>query len=275
MEDAAYLQIPARKQAVRRELSHCRLCPRQCMADRTSGGTGFCGLDDRLYCFREMMSHTEESGLVPSHQVYFAGCNLRCGFCSVGEWNEKPTSVPVIKEESLPGRIEAKRREGAVNLNLLGGEPSVSVYGILDLLEKVPRDTSVVWNSNMYFSEPVREAVGGLVDLFLADYKCSGSECCGRLLGAGDYNDVVRDNIEWASRRAGLLIRHVALPGHFECCSKPILEWIAEHVPAASVSLRKDYIPPLPAGHCPPGYLSTEEHLNLLKLAKHLDLITV
>ncbi|MCE5184644.1 MAG: radical SAM protein [Planctomycetaceae bacterium] len=275
MKETAYLQIASRRLTLRKELTRCCLCPRQCKVDRTAGRTGFCGLDDRLYCFREMIYDKEEGGLSPSHQVYFAGCNLRCAFCSVGEWNQAPTRVPTIKMEDLPRRIETRKRQGAMNLNLLGGEPLISVYGILELLEKLPPDTSVVWNSNMYFSEPVRHAIEGLADLFLADYKCDSGKCCEKMLGAGDYTHVVRSNIKWASKSAGLLIRHVVMPGHFECCSEPILEWIARNVPAARVSLRADYIPPIPAGDCPADYLDPKEYQKLLELANHLHLLTV
>lgn len=236
---------------------------------------GSCGLNQEIYCFREMINPAEESCLTPSHQIYFAGCNLKCGFCSVAEWNQEPTSIAAIQTQYLPKRIETRKKQGAINLNLLGGEPAVNLYGILGLLQDIPVETRVVWNSNMYFSEPVREALDGLVDVFLADYKCDSDECCRQMLGVANYTQVIRANLTWASKQAGLLIRHVALPGHFECCARPILEWIAKNVPGADVSLRNDYIPPLPAGHCPAEYLKAEEFQEVLDLAKQLSLKVV
>ena len=111
------------------------MCPHLCGVNRLEGQTGVCGLDSNVYCFREMLNLTEEPGLVPSHQVYFAGCNLKCGFCSVAEWNADPMAVPVIEADNLVERIQTRQQQGAVNLNLLGGEPAVSIYGILELLE--------------------------------------------------------------------------------------------------------------------------------------------
>jgi uncharacterized Fe-S radical SAM superfamily protein PflX len=50
--------------------------------------------------------------------------------------------------DGLVGRIEHRRGQGARNVNLLGGEPTVSLPGILSLLPRVPLSTPVVLNSN-------------------------------------------------------------------------------------------------------------------------------
>ena len=181
-------------------------------------------------------------------------------------------SVPVIETDDLIERIKSRQRQGADNLNLLGGEPAVSIYGILELLERIPPQTRIVWNSNMYFSEPVRQALDGLVDVYLADFKCGNGDCAQKVLGVSDYVEVVQENLLWANKQAELYIRHVAMPGHIDCCGRPILEWIAKRIPAAKVSLRFDYIPPIPAGNCPAGYILDDEKQKLIKKAKQMDL---
>jgi hypothetical protein len=50
------------------------------------------------------------------------------------------------------------------------------------------------------------------------------------------------------------------------------LEWIAQQVPHAKVSLRGDYSPPIPAGDCPKGYLNECEKQKSLEIAKRLRL---
>jgi len=231
-----------------------------------------CGLDAKGYCFREMVNLTEESELVPSHQVYFAGCNLKCGFCSVAEWNDQPMVVPTIETGDLVRQIQLRREQGAKNLNLLGGEPAVSIYGILELLERIPQKTRIVWNSSMYYRQPVRDALEGLVDVYLADFKCGNSDCAKKMLGASDYVEVVQENLLWAVQQTELIIRHVAMPGHIDCCGRPVLEWIAEQMPDAKVSLKFDYIPPLPAGMCPAGYIQDSEKRKMLEIVKQLAL---
>lgn len=267
-----YNLIHHKKAIIHDQLGCCRLCPHECGVNRLEGETGVCGLDWKAYCFREMVNLTEEPGLVPSHQVYFAGCNLKCGFCSVAEWNDQPMAVAIIEKDDLVRQIQLRREQGANNLNLLGGEPAVSIYGILELLERLPQETRVVWNSNLYYSQPVREALDGLLDVYLADFKCGNSDCAQKMLGVSDYCEIVQENLCYANEQTELYIRHLAMPGHIDCCGRPILQWIAEHVPTAKVSLRFDYIPPIPAGNCPAGYIQDSEKQKLIEIVKHFGL---
>ena len=38
-------------------------------------------------------------------------------------------------------------------------------------------------------------------------------------------------------------IRHLVMPNHVECCTYPVLEWIAERVPAAPVNVMAQFHP--------------------------------
>ena len=61
----------------------CRLCPRECGADRIHGQTGFCGMTDELMAARAALHYWEEpciSGTEGSGAVFFSGCTLRCVF---------------------------------------------------------------------------------------------------------------------------------------------------------------------------------------------------
>ena len=40
-----------------------------------------------------------------------------------------------------------------------------------------------------------------------------------------------------------LIIRHLLVPGHVDCCWKPITAWISRRLPSARVSLRFGYWP--------------------------------
>jgi len=191
------------KQAARRAeiayeaLHNCRLCPRNCGVDRTAGKVGYCGLDDSLRCFRELLYNGEEDDLNPSHQVYFAGCNLRCEFCTVAEWNENPGATEETNIDDLQKRIAERKRQGAGTLNLLGGEPAVSIYGILVLLSRLDCETTVVWNSNMYYNDIIDELTAGLVDIYLSDLKVGNNQCAEAMLGAADYLEVTKQGDGW------------------------------------------------------------------------------
>jgi putative pyruvate formate lyase activating enzyme len=267
MDRKAHKDIGSRVAAAWEAMKACRLCPRGCGVDRTRGEKGYCGLGAQSRCFREMLYDREEEGLNPSHQVYFAGCNLRCGFCSVAEWNEEPAAAAVTDIPPLQAAIARRRAAGGRTLNLLGGEPAVSIYDVLRVLAGVPADTRVVWNTNMYYQPQVSELVDGLADIYLADLKCGNSGCAARLLGAGDYVDVVKANIEQAAGRGELIVRHVVMPGHLECCAEPVIKWLSG-VKGAKVSLKYDYIPPAEEGESPDGYLSEKEAKQAKKCAQ-------
>lgn len=253
-------------------LKCCRLCPRNCAVDRTARQTGYCRLGDAVYCFREMLYWGEEQQLSPSHQIYLAGCNLTCQFCTVSEWNEQPQAGTGIDLGKLPPIITERVQQGARTINFLGGEPAVNVHGILHLLAGFEPPVPVVWNSNMYYNDIVGELVAGLIDIYLADLKCGNAGCAQSLLGASDYLQVARRNILRAARHGHVIVRHLLLPGHFECCAKPILNWIAAELPDVELSLRRDYVPPAVACAAPKEYLRESEFEKAVNLAEDLGI---
>lgn len=260
------------KRSIRELLKHCELCPRLCGVDRTIGEPGYCGLDERAYFFREMLHPYEEKILSPSHQLYMAGCNLRCGYCSVAEWNEDPMNVPQLSLQEVAGSIERRRREGAKNLNLLGGEPAVSLEGVLNLLGSLSFTPAVVWNSNMYYMPAIHPVLEEVVDIYLADFKCFSPDCCERLLDAADYSEHARVNILHAAQTADIIVRHLVIPGHFDCCTQPILDWLAAEMDNVKVSLRYDYIPPSGESQCPGEYLLDVEKQYVSEYAAQIGL---
>lgn len=272
MNYQAHSEAIKRAKQARAALICCKLCPRRCGVNRTKGEKGYCGLDDTVRCFREMLYCGEERELIPSHQIHFTGCNLKCDFCVVAEWNEQPFMADEMNLEKMTRRIASRRNEGAKTLNLVGGEPAVNLHGILELLARVDPAIRVVWNSNMYYNTIVDRLITGLADVYLADLKCGNSACAKVLLGAEDYVTVVKRNILKSCEHGDVIIRHVLIPGHSECCLKPILKWLAEKIPQVKLSLRSNYIPPAEAVSAPKLYLKREEIRTAVALAKSLGL---
>ena len=70
----------------------CRLCPRECKAERENGQMGFCGMTGKgIRAARAALHFWEEpciSGKGGSGAVFFAGCTLRCVYCQ----NREPAS---------------------------------------------------------------------------------------------------------------------------------------------------------------------------------------
>jgi putative pyruvate formate lyase activating enzyme len=268
----SHKQATARAESVRAELRKCTLCPRQCKVNRIGGERGYCGLDDKVRVFREMLHPYEERIINPSHQIYFAGCNLRCMFCTVAEWNKQPEAAKEIDYKRMAIKVKERREQGAKVLNLLGGEPVVSLHGVLELLDKIDADTTVVLNSNMYYSEGLSSFLDGLVDIYLADFKCGNNTCAGEILESENYLEIVCDNILAASQQSDVILRHLILPGHFMCCTKNILNWVSKEIPGVKLSLRPDYAPPGRHTRAPNSYLDESEYDKVLDYSRNLGL---
>jgi putative pyruvate formate lyase activating enzyme len=114
--------------------------------------------------------------------------------------------------------------------------------------------------------------MNGLIDVYLADLKCGNADCAELLLGAKDYVTVAKQNILNACERTDVIVRHVVLPGHRECCLNPILTWLAAETPEVKLSLRDNYVPPAEAVAAPKGYLGEEDMQNAIHLAESTGL---
>ena len=261
-----------RAKLAREALTNCNLCPRRCGVDRTAGERGFCRIDDTVRCFREMLYNGEESEISPSHQIHLTGCNLRCEYCIAAEWNGRPFETEEINYEDLVKRITFRLNQGAKTVSFLGGEPSVSLHGVLELLSRIDSGIKVVWNSNMYYNDIVDDLLTGIVDIYLADFKCGNNGCAKVLVGADDYIEVVKSNILKAAEHADVIVRHLLIPGHGKCCLEPILQWLAAEIPDVKLSLRDNYVPPAKASLAPEKYLEPEEFQYATKLAENMGL---
>ena len=150
------------------QLAECRLCPRDCRVDRTSGETGWCGADDRAQVFMEFVHYGEEAPLAPSHTFYLTGCNLRCVFCHTAP--DRQGRGQALTGERLRALVERGRREGARNVNFLGGEPTVSLPALLRLFAEVRDLPPLVWNSNLYCTADALAALeAGRIQAVLTD----------------------------------------------------------------------------------------------------------
>ncbi len=272
MERISNGEAAERAEEARRILKSCTLCPRDCRVDRTRGEKGFCGLTDSAHCFREALYYHEEGELTPSHMLFLTGCNVRCEFCPVNEWTEAPEAAPAMDLPKTRERILERLRAGARTLNIVGGEPTVNLCGLLELIAPIRSKLRVVWNSNMYYSETCGRLLDGVVDVYLADLKFGNAKCAKDLLGVGDYLDTVQRNLLSAKGAADLIVRHLVLPGHAECCREPVMRWLKENMPQVKLSLRGEYIPPAEARNSPTEYLRELEFKDAFDRARELNL---
>ena len=99
----------------------CMLCPRECMADRAHGETGYCGMPMELTVARAALHFWEEpciTGKGGSGTVFFSGCTLRCVFCQNYEI-AAGTAGKRICPERLTEIFWELKEQGAENINLV------------------------------------------------------------------------------------------------------------------------------------------------------------
>jgi len=185
----------------------------------------------------------EELELVPSHLFYLAGCNLRCVFCIGGQdaWNAR-RGTP-LTAEFFRRAVEWGRGQGARNVQWVGGEPSIHAPAILEAMSGCERLPPIVWKSNFYHTGEVFQLLDGVVDVYVADFKFGNDRCARQLAEADRYMAVLTRNLLAAFDRADLIVRHLLLPGHWECCFLPIIGWLRRNLPEARLSILEGYLP--------------------------------
>ena len=94
-----------------------------------------------------------------------------------------------------------------------------------------------------------RPGFGG--DVWLPDFKFGPGRCALELARTGWYWESVTQNLlRLRDRREDFTIRHLIMPGHVECCTAPVLDWIVAYMPEAPVNIMDQYHPD---NTCDPG----------------------
>ena len=234
----------ARERAVtaRAMLANCHLCAHHCGVNRLAGEQGLCRAGARTRFFSAQFELGDEAELSPTFAIALSGCDLRCDFCITGRESWNPRAG-----DGLASIVAAEARralaEGARSVMLLGGEPTIHLPAALEFVAVMPGESTLVWKTNAHGSEEARELLDGMFDIWVADFKFGNDQCALRLAKAPDYGRVARSNLRWAFARTELIVRHLLMPGHVECCWRPIAEWLADALPRAEVSLRYAFWP--------------------------------
>ena len=233
----------------------CTDCPRMCGAPRSEvSGSGFCGMGTLPVIARAALHFDEEpviSGRRGSGAIFFSGCSLRCCYCQ-----NYPVSHDgfgqMVSVERLREIYSELIGQGAHNINLVN--PTHFTGSILRSLEKA-LPVPVVWNSSGYERVDTLRKLEGRIQVYLPDLKYMDEGPARRYSGASDYFQAASQTILEMYRQtgpvkldregmveSGLIIRHLILPGRArESCR--ILDWIAENVPEAWISLMAQYMP--------------------------------
>ncbi|MEM3458442.1 MAG: radical SAM protein [Candidatus Bathyarchaeia archaeon] len=262
----------------KRMLSRCHFCTRRCGVNRLAGELGFCGCGNEITVSSIFEHVGEEPELVPSGTIFTMGCSMRCKHCqnwTISQWIERGE---IYHPEELAREVENLRASGCRNANLVGGEPTPWLEQWLETFKHVNVNIPVVWNSNSYYSPETAQLLAGFTDVYLLDFKYGPSDCAVKISDAPHYWEVcIRNHLD-AKKYGELIIRVLVLPGHLECCTKPVLNWIAENLSVETrVNVMFQYRPEWRAYEIPElrRRLTRDEMERALKLAKEAKLTNI
>jgi len=218
-------QLNQKAEKAREMLEACMLCEHNCGVNRTKGERGFCRvLEPRVHS--EFIHLGEETELVPSYTIFFAGCNFHCVFCQNWDISQNPDNGVQLTPQMTARLLQSQH---ARNVNWVGGEPTPNIPFILEVLTHLEKNIPQVWNSNMYLTEESMKLLDGVIDVYLTDFKYGNDKCARRLSKIDNYLKIIQRNHLIASRQCEMIVRHLMLPNHYKCCTKPVLEWLGKN----------------------------------------------
>ena len=252
VHDTTFLDLKV--ELANRILQSCHFCERYCGADRSRDEKGWCRLGPESRVSSAFLHTGEEAPLVPSGTIFFTSCCFGCVFCQNDDISTKPHAGYVVTAEGLAELAGSLVREGALNINYVGGDPIPNTHTILASLVFQTKNITQLWNSNLYCSEDTMRLLVDVFDVWLPDFKYGNDECALRLSGVPRYFEVVSRNHLMAYQHGEVIIRHLVMPNHLECCTYPILDWVAENMPNCLVNIMGQYRPEHKVRRTPKDY---------------------
>ena len=238
-------------------IKKCMFCEWRCGVNRLKGAIGRCGLDWRTRISSAFLHIGEEAPLIPSGTIFFTGCSFRCVFCQNWEISTDPDNGEEVTPEELAKIAIKLRNMGARNINYVGGNPDQQLHTIIKSLKYMDVNIPLLWNSNFYMTTESMKLLVDIIDIWLPDFKYGNDNCAWRLSKVKKYFSVVSRNHLIAYQHGDMIIRHLVLPNHLECCTEPVLKWISDNCPNALVNVMDQYRP---------------EHIVLLHPEEYKDL---
>ncbi|MBM3292212.1 radical SAM protein [Candidatus Bathyarchaeota archaeon] len=271
--DSSFLSL--KSDIAERIISSCTFCERRCKKNRLLGEKGYCGCG-KNFSFSSAFPHFgEEPELVPSGTVFTCGCTIKCIHCQnyeISQWYDKGLE---INPKQMATTVDNLKNSGCRNLNMVGGEPTPNTYLWIKTMNEVTVSIPTIWNSNSYYSLETANLLAGFIDVYLLDFKYGNNTCAQEISDAPNYFEACTRNHLMAKEHGELIIRVLVLPGHNNCCTRPILEWIAKNLGEwTRVNLLFQYRPEWQASKRKEltRKLSRDEINEALKIAKEVGL---
>ncbi len=283
-------ELNHRIQLLKELLEECRLCPRECGANRLEGGVGVCQAGAELKVSSAFPHFGEESPLVGRHgsgTIFLTHCNLRCAFCQNYDISHLGNGERMTSSDLA--RVMLRLQEiGCHNINLV--TPTQYTPQIVSSLpEAIEKGLCIplVYNCSGYESVEVIRLLEGVIDIYMPDIKYLDEQHSKRFSSAPTYPDVVKRVLKEMHRQVGnlamnsegiaergLLIRHLVMPNGV-ASSEAVLRFIAEEISAHSyVNIMDQYRPEYRAREYPEinRRITHKEYLEAIRWAKGFHL---
>lgn len=243
----------------------CRLCPRECNADRENGERGYCGEAASIRAARASLHMWEEpciSGETGSGTVFFSGCPLKCVFCQNNSIATNQVGKTISTNRLAQIFLELQEK-GACNINLVTPTHFVSrIVSALRMAKAEGLSIPIVYNTGSYEKVETLRLLEGLVDIYLPDLKYYSSALSTRYSNAPDYFKVATAAIAEMFRQTGkpvfdeatglmkrgVIVRHLLLPKNLEDSKKVMDHLYNTYHDDIYISIMSQYTP---MGHFP------------------------
>jgi len=235
---------------------NCRLCPRQCGINRYEK-QGFCDTGAEALVAKASLHQWEEPCISYRNgagTVFFSGCNLHCCYCQNNKISNELFGRSLTNRQ-LADVFLRLQDKGADNIELV--TPTHFVPDIINALDIVKHrlEIPVIYNTGGYELTETIGLLNGYIDVYMPDIKYFSPEVSARYSNAPNYFEYASSAVISMTSQTGkpvynndgglikgTLIRHMVLPKHRHDSMK-IIDWIAQNVPNALVSIMNQYTP--------------------------------
>jgi putative pyruvate formate lyase activating enzyme len=217
-----------------RYFEDCRLCPRQCRANRLDGHAGFCGETAQLRVATIEAHFGEEppiSGTCGSGTVFFSGCTLKCDFCQNYQISTQGLGKPHTVSEVVQSLVELQHTQGIHNVNFVTPDHFFPhCWHIVQELRERNIPIPAVYNLSGYASIDMLRVTEPFADIYLPDFKYADRQLARQLSSCENYPSIALDALtemvrqkgfldastEGEIAQKGVLVRHLILPGQVQ-----------------------------------------------------------
>jgi len=251
------------------ELRACRICPRNCNADRFSSKQGYCKAD-ASFSISSIFAHRGEEPVLSGDKgicnIFFTNCNLQCIYCQNHQisCNALDYSGQKMELREIIRQIVHILFTGINHIGFVSPShfiPQVKV--IIITLRALGLNPVFVYNTNAYDHPEGIRGLENYIDIYLPDFKYSEADLGKRYSDVKDYPGTALAAMKEMLRQKGtglpldqngyaikgMIIRHLVLPGHPEN-SIDVLRTIAKELSKElHISLMSQYYPTFRVNH--------------------------